>query len=134
MNAPTRRAAFGVLAGIPALSLPAFAAVFADPVYAAMERHRQAYDTLIRHEADIGDVLDAGDGAGLRRRPDREKGFECVLLSRPDVVPAALIGLVLEVQAAPCLGPCVHERVVCPPVALHGRIDGVGEDCRDGGQ
>ena len=45
MNAPTRRAAFGVLAGVPALSLPAFAAVLADPVYTAMERHRRAYDT-----------------------------------------------------------------------------------------
>ena len=79
MNAPTRRAAFGVLVskpcwrrsrpGVPALSLPAIAAVFADPVYTAN---------------DVG-------------------------TAEEDTLPAALIGLVLEVQAAACAVPFVHQ-------------------------
>ena len=44
----------------------------------------------------------------------------------------AFIGLVLDQQAAPCLGPCVHQNVVRLAVALHGRIDGIGEDCSEG--
>jgi len=86
-HAPTRRAAFGVLAGVPALSLPAFAAVLDDPVYAAMERHRQAYDTLMDAWAQTRGGLDLEDEADKRRWYDvgtaEEDTFKALLTIKP---------------------------------------------------
>ena len=86
-HAPTRRAAFGVLAGVPALSLPAFAAVLADPVYTAMERHRQAYDTLMDAWAQTRGGLDLEDEADKRHWYDvgtaEEDTFKALLTIKP---------------------------------------------------
>ncbi len=111
-HAPTRRAAFGVLAGIPALSLPAFAAVLADPVYAAMERHRRAYDTLMEEWAKTRGGLDLEDEAEKRRWYDvgtaEEDTFKAVLTTKPTTRAGAIacvehvadIGLVTEEVSA----------------------------------
>ena len=111
-HAPTRRAAFGVLAGIPALSLPAFAAVLADPVYTAMERHRRAYDTLMDAWAQTRGGLDLEDEAEKRRWYDvgtaEEDTFKAVLATKPTTRAGAIacvkhvadIGLVTEEVSA----------------------------------
>ncbi len=112
MNAPTRRAAFGALACVPALSLPAFAAVLADPVYTAMERHRRAYDTLMDAWAQTrgGLMLDAE--ADKRWWYDagtaEEESFHAVLATKPTTRAGAIacvrhvadIGLVTEEVSA----------------------------------
>ena len=86
-HAPTRRAAFGALACVPALSLPAFAAVYSDPVYAAMERHRQAYDVLMDAWAKTRGGLLLEDEADKRRWYDvgtaEEDTFKAVLATKP---------------------------------------------------
>jgi len=112
VNAPTRRAAFGALACVPALSLPAFAAVLADPVYTAMERHRRAYDTLMDAWAQTrgGLMLDAE--ADKRWWYDagtaEEESFHAVLATKPTTRAGAIacvrhvadIGLVTEEVSA----------------------------------
>lgn len=108
MNAPTRRAAFGVLAGVPALSLPAIAAGFSDPVYAAMHRHRRAYDLLMDEWDRTRGGLDLEDEADKRRWYDvgtaEEDTFKAVLATKPTTRAGAIacvrhvadIGLVTE--------------------------------------
>ena len=111
-HAPTRRAAFGVLAGVPALSLPAIAAVFADPVYAAMERHRRAYDLLMDEWDRTRGGLDLEDETAKRRWYDvgtaEEDTFKAVLATKPTTRTGAIacvkhvadIGLVTDEVSA----------------------------------
>ena len=112
MNAPSRRAAFGVLAGVPALSLPAIAAILADPIYAAMERHRRAYDTLMEEWAQTRGGLLLEDEADKRRWYDvgtaEEESFHALLATKPTTRAGAIacvrhvadIGLVTEEVSA----------------------------------
>ena len=88
MNAhtATRRA---VLTALPAMAYidPRGFAVFSDPVYAAMERHRRAYDTLMDEWAQTRGGLLLEDEAAKRNWYDvgtaEEESFHAVLATKP---------------------------------------------------
>ena len=113
-HAATRRA---VLAALPTMAYIdprgfAVAAVFSDPVYAAMERHRQAYDTLMDAWAQTRGGLLLEDEADKRRWYDvgtaEEESFHVVLSTKPTTRAGAIacvkhvadIGLVTEEVSA----------------------------------
>ena len=111
-HAATRRAAFGVLAGVHAPHCPRGFAVLADPVYAAMERHRRAYDTLMddgrRHGAAYCLRTRPISAAGMTSGTAEEESFHAVLATKPTTRAGAIacvrhvadIGLVTEEVSA----------------------------------
>ena len=110
-HAATRRA---VLIALPAMAYidPRGFAVLADPVYAAMERHRRAYDVLMDAWAQTrGGLLTRGRGRQaqlVRRGTAEEDSFKAVLATKPTTRAGAIacvrhvadIGLVTEEVSA----------------------------------
>jgi len=110
-HAATRRA---VLIALPAMAYidPRGFAVLADPVYAAMERHRRAYDVLMDAWAQTRGGLLLEDEADKRSWYDvelaEEESFHAVLATKPTTRAGAIacvrhvadIGLVTEEVSA----------------------------------
>ncbi len=110
-HAATRRA---VLIALPAMAYidPRGFAVLADPVYAAMERHRRAYDVLMDAWAQTRGGLLLEDEADKRSWYDvelaEEDTFHAVLATKPTTRAGAIacvehvadIGLVTEEVSA----------------------------------
>ena len=106
MNAaPDRRAVFGaVLTAGACLSVPSWAgagALVADPVLAAIERHRRAYDAFMEvwgqtNVSDLYDRANAEEGAAaeLRRfrelETEEEAAFSSLLATRPATKASAI--------------------------------------------